>query len=143
MLQPSLIALALAWGSGLTLSAIWFVLRIIRNKRDQELILRSLSWPEVRGTVVESKPIRGRVETTYEYAVGGQRLTGKYVVNLATTVPASLPPEAGRRLKSGNRERLSEFPPGQPVIVRYNPLLPSESVFFCKSPGGQEIPLRT
>jgi hypothetical protein len=120
--QLSLTALARVWGSLLTLSAIWFLSRVIRNKQDQDLILRSLSWPEVHGLVLESKPIWGRVEVTYEYKIGGQRLTGKYAINLGTAVAGSLPPEVARRLQKGNKSKLAEFPPGQPVIVRYNPL---------------------
>ena len=74
--------------------------------------MRSLSRPEVRGLVLESKPIWGRVEVTYEYRIGDQRLTGKYAIHLGAAVAGPLPRESARRLKEGNKSKLAEFPPG-------------------------------
>jgi hypothetical protein len=133
-LSLPLAALALFWGAFLTFTAVWFVSRVLRNKRDEKLILRSLSWPEVRGIVTASKTVRGRIEITYAYGVDGQHFSGTYSINLATTVPGSLAPEAARSLKRGNKSRLAEFPIDQPVIVRYNPSVHAESVLFAKAP---------
>jgi hypothetical protein len=123
--------LALAWGFFLTFSAVWFIRRILRNKREQDLVSRSLSWPEVSGVILESKALRGYAEIRYEYVVGSQRLTGVYETNLGAANPGSFSGESAPAVMDRNNKELARFGAGQPIVIRYNPQNPSESVFFC------------
>jgi hypothetical protein len=109
---------------------IWAVWNSFRDSRDEKLVLRSLEWPEVQGKVISARVAWAHVEVCYEYEVQGIRYTGKYDMSLTSVVPDKYA-RGATQLNNEASEDIAHFPPGQTAIIRYNPLGPEESVFYC------------
>lgn len=125
--------------SGLSLLPLWPILFVViwaiwnaeRDSRDEKLMERSLTWPEVQGIVVSSKVVWAHVEVKYEYSISDGRYTGKYKINL----PPGPPDRYARTATRVNAEAgqdIAEFPRDAKVIIRYNPQRPNQSVLYCK-----------
>ena len=115
---------------------VWAVWNSVRDSRDEKLFLRGLEWPEAKGTVKRSRVAWAHVEVSYEYSVEGIRYTGKYKMSLAPVVPDRYGKGAARMNKEAT-EDIADFPPGQAVVIRYNPSRPDESVLYCKGEPGR------
>ena len=112
--------------------AIWAMWKSLRDSADEKPLLRSLNWPEAKGTVLNSQVVWGHVSVTYEYFVNNNRCTGEYDIGLTPVLPDRDAVGAAALNREANQE-LDEFPTGTSVIVRYNPQHPEESVL----PGGR------
>lgn len=108
----------------------WALWNSLRDSRDEKLVLRSLEWPEVNGSVTESRVAWAHVEVSYEYTVQGRHFTGQYNLSLTPVVPDRYGVGA-RQINSEAANDISQFPVGRKLIIRYNPLNLKESVFCC------------
>lgn len=118
---------------------IWILWNSVGENRDERMIRISLRWLKAEGTVTISKTVWTHVEVTYEFTVSGRSYTGRYDMTLP---PAT--PDPGSRgalvFASEAKSLMKDYSPGTKVMVRYNPLQPSESVLFCRA---RRLPLRT
>ena len=112
--------------------ALWSYSIEDRNARRME---RSERWPQVQGVVKQARVGGMSVKVDYEYVAEGHLFSGQYVI----TFPEAMMIGKGwnsvaraRALGERVRKELAEFPARQPVILRYNPQDPSESVLLCR-----------
>jgi hypothetical protein len=80
--------------------AVWAIWKSCRDSADEKLMLRSLDWPEAKGTVLNSEVVWRHVSVTYEYFVGDERYQGEYKSGL---LRLCLTDTAWVRLLSGER----------------------------------------
>src|SRR5207245_2234852 len=99
--------------------------------RDEKLMERSLGWPEAQGFVVASTVVWAHVEVRYEYLIKDGRYSGKYKMNLPVGPPDHYARTA-TRMNNDAKADLADYPPDAPVIIRYNPKNPKESVLYCR-----------
>ena len=130
---PGWVYLVALWPLGFF--CIWAFWNMMRDSREEKSMERSLNWPEKQGRVLRSKTVWGHVEVVYEYWVLGKNYEGRYKINLPPQAPGGRAMEsvrAARRLITAANEDLAEYPVGAKVVVRYNPVNPTESVLYRK-----------
>lgn len=113
---------------------VWAIWNSRRTERDAKLVERSLAWPEAQGIVITSKVVWAHVEVAYEYHALGATYTGKYEMGLEPVAPGGLSGMGAYNREA--RQGLNQYPSGVSLIIRYNPLNPSESVLYCRAPSG-------
>jgi hypothetical protein len=103
------VVVVLIWGP---FFGIWLLWNKVRESRDEDLIVRSLSWPEVQGVVLTSRLRWAHVEANYEYTTGGQRYVGWHKVGVSPVLPG-----AGfigaRRFSNESNQLMEIIPRGQ------------------------------
>jgi|SRR6266851_930014 len=130
---PGWVYLVALWPLGFY--AIWAFWNALRDSGDEKLIERSLGWPEKQGRVVSSKIVWGHVEVVYEYWVSGESYEGRHKINLPPQVVGGKALEsmrAAQKLMTAANEDIAEYPVGEKIVVRYNPVSPAESVLYRK-----------
>ena len=118
----------LFWGS---FFGIWLLGNALRENHDERLLLKSISWPQTQGSVTSSRIVWAHLEVAYEFPANGQRFTGSYTVGM----PATLPTFIGMGvIARATKNFLGDYPVGTKLLVRYNPLDPTESVLYSRDP---------
>ena len=112
--------------------AIWAVWNILRDSRQEKEALRAAKWPEAQGKVLGAKAVWGHFEVAYEYVVGNRFYKGTHILNLKPAVPDQYA-RGARAMISEIRQDQNDYPVGAPIIVRYNPRNPQESILLCRA----------
>lgn|SRR5579871_6421616 len=110
---------------------IWLLWKVVRERRRTSLLRQSLQWQEVRGKVLQSQLAWAHIEIIYTYSTAkGEQFEGKYEISLPM-VPFKNSSGVERSTDAA-RLALAEFPPGQEIVLRYNPQDMRQSVFVAK-----------
>jgi hypothetical protein len=83
-------------------------------------------WAEVNGRVTNSEVIWGYVEISYEYEIAGRRFQSKHEISLAMVPFRGL--AAARRFNDAAKSVIADYPPGQILALKYNPMNERQSV---------------
>jgi [ribosomal protein S5]-alanine N-acetyltransferase len=139
---PGWIYMLPLWPLGVLL--LWTIWKITRDSKDEKEVERSLTWPEVQGTVISGKTVWAHVEITYEYWVLAQRYEAVHKIALRPVAVGGTGITSARSAEALTTEAkgyLADFPVGAKIIVRYNRSNPQESVLYCSGkvkPPGEE-----
>jgi hypothetical protein len=112
--------------------ALWFGTwagwRLLRRRRRIALLQESSDWAEVNGRVTNSKVTWGHVEIRYEYEIAGRRFQGKYEISLPMVPFMGL--AAAQRFNDAAKSIMADYPPGQTLALKYNPLNERQTVLI-------------
>ena len=109
----------------------WGIWKVTRSRQRLSLLERSLRWDEVEGTVKSTAVVWAHVEIIYAYETPEGNFEGKEEISLPM-VPFR-GQAAAQKLNEAAKSIMTDFPPGQTVVLRYNPRKSSESVFVAKA----------
>jgi hypothetical protein len=109
---------------------IWALWNAVRDRRDEKLVKESLGWPEAQGVITASRVAWAHVKVDYDYAIGASVYKGNYEISLTPVFPDQ-GGHGARRMNSEAKADITGFPPGDKVVIRYNPQRPQQSVLFC------------
>ena len=113
------------------LLVIWLIINARRDSRDADLVVRSLDWPRVHGTVIRSEVVWGHVDVVYEYLVEGKCHVGRYEISM-TPRPADRYGRSATAFSEEAHDAMEDYPVGSTLVVRYNPNQPQESVLYYR-----------
>jgi len=109
---------------------VWGTAILFRKSKRRDALRQSVTWVEVNGSVVSAQTVWAHVEITYEYEVAGTRFQGTYEVGLPMVPFRGI--AGAQRLNETAKSIISDYPAGQTVVVKYNPITPTDSVFIEK-----------
>lgn len=110
---------------------IWGIWKLVRTRQKSTLLERSLRWDEVQGIVKSTAVVWAHVEIIYAYETPEGQFEGNEEISLPMVPFRGL--AAAQKLNDAAKSVMTDFPPGQAVVVRYNPQKSSESVFLAKA----------
>lgn len=115
--------------------ALWFgtwgIWKLVRTRQKLSRLERSLRWDEIEGTVKSNAVVWAHVEIIYAYETPDGHFEGKEEISLPMVPFRGL--AAAQKLNEAAKSVMTDFPPGQTVVVRYNPQKSSESVLLAKA----------
>jgi hypothetical protein len=126
--------------SGLTILIgmwpVWLIgpwaLWLMRRESGEDLqVERSIKWPEAQGRVMDTRLVWAHVEVVYEFRVSGKIYEGLHKIHLGPVPMGGASARSARALDAAAKRNMKEFPVKSPVVVRYNPANPAESVLYC------------